>query len=138
MKSILLILLLSLIFTTSHAEIQSSIDRKAKIINNLKHINVFLSQTVKNIQKTEKQPVEFRVLNFGISRCTLEGHVWQENTKVFQALLVETQQFNCGKKKYPAHFYSRIISDERLFLDSDSKFGSYAKTGMEIFLVRSK
>lgn len=138
MTQLFLVFFLTLIFTTSYAEKQATMDKKGKIIKDLKHLNVLLSKTVKSISKTEKQPVEFKLLNFGISRCTLEGHVWQENTAAFQALLVETQQLKCGKKKYPAHFHSRIISAERLSLDSQSKFGSFAESGLEVFLVKSK
>lgn len=138
MTRLLLILFLTISFTTSYAEKQQSKGSESEIIKHIKHLDVFLINTVKNIHKTEKQAAEFKVLNFGIHRCILEGQVWQENTKAFQALLVETQHLNCGKKKYPAPFYSRIILDDRLSLNSQSKFGSFAETGLEVFLVKTK
>ena len=137
MTRFFLILFLTICFTSSYAEKQRSVGSKGEMIKQIKHLDVFLINTIKNINKTEKQSVEFKVLNFGIHNCTLEGQIWQENTKVFQALLVETQYLKCGKKKYPAPFYSRIISDNRLSLDSQSKFGSFAKSGLEVFLVRN-
>jgi len=138
MTRLFLILFLIINFTTSYADKQNAKDSKGEMIKHIEHLDVFLINTVKNIHKTEKQTVEFKVLNYGIHRCILEGQVWQENTKVFQALLVETQHLNCGKKKYPAPFYSRIISDDRLSLNSQSKFGSFAESGLEVFLVKTK
>jgi len=133
----LIILLLSISFTISYAERRSTVGSRGEMIKKIKHLDVFLINEVKNISKTEKKSAQFKVLNYGIHNCILEGQIWQENTKAFQALLVETQYLKCGEKKHPASFYSRIISDERLSLDSQSSFGSFAKVGLEVFLVKN-
>ncbi len=107
-------------------------------IGNLSQLDVFTMTTLPEIKKTKKTPVQLKVMNYGIHRCTLQGNAWQEDTENFQALLVETDQLVCGHKKYPAHFYSRVILDQRLSLNPETSNATFVKSGMEIFLIKTK
>ncbi len=108
------------------------------LLKGLKQLDVFLIKTIPNIEKGEKTIIDLKVMNFGIHQCTLHGQAWQEDTTSFQALLVETEYLLCGTNKYPAHFYSRVIFDQRLSLNSNTPFGSFAKSGLELFLIKTK
>ncbi len=99
-----------MLFTSSYAK-ESMIGVDGSLLKELKQLDVFLIETIPNIEKGKKTNIELKVMNFGIHQCTILGQAWQEDTASFQALLVETEYLLCGKNKYPAHFYSRIIFD---------------------------
>lgn len=115
-----------------------NIGSNGEMIHKLKQLDVFLINTIPNINKGKKKDIELKVMNYGIHNCTLIGKAWQENTKTFQAFLVQTEALKCGNKRYPASFYSRVISDQRLSLNSETRYGSFAKSGLEIFLIKTK
>ncbi len=137
MKHIIIFILLVTSSTPLFAERQT-IGNKGEMIQQLKQLDVFLIQTIANIDKGKKKDIELKVMNYGIHNCTLIGKAWQENTRTFQAFLVQTEYLKCADKIYPASFYSRVIAAQRLSLNSTTNYGSFAKSGLEIFLIKMK
>jgi hypothetical protein len=137
MKYVILFFALTLITSISFAKNQT-IGTNGDLIHDIKQLDVFLINPIPHLDKGSKKYVELKVMNYGIHNCILSGKAWQENTAKFQAFLVKTDRLICGERSYPAHFYSRVISDKRLSLNSKTAFGSFAKSGLEVFLIKTK